>query len=469
MADLASLLERIKTAAAELDGLRPLDREREERVMQKFRLWWTYHSNAIEGNSLTQGETEVFLMEGLTAKGKPLKDHLDLKGHSEAINFLLALIRNEEAFIRELHKILLAEPYRVDAITPDGKPTSKLVAAGQYKTLSNHVRTPTDETHYYATPEETPAKMHDLMNWYREEIEAGTMPRVVLAARFHHRFVAIHPFDDGNRRLSRLLMNLVLMQGKLPPVVIRLDERNAYLAALRLADRGEFDEFDCFICEHAAEALELFIRAAKGEEVSEPTDLKKEIRLELLRLKHIEEPSERTGKSVSALFQGSITDLVLDLKSTVAEFRELFTDDLVVFVTTAGKASEQYSTSHNYEYHLDTVTTSEMAADLSEQKLEIQSARVAYTLKGFRKARFDAFDVTVSAMVDLAPFGYTVKCQAGAITKSTRQHLYQEPLTNDEIRSFVELVGRFLLDVIQSRTKMGGDQPCVARCLTARL
>ncbi len=92
--------------------------------MQKFRLWWTYHSNAIEGNSLTQGETEVFLMEGLTAKGKPLKDHLDLRGHSNAINYLLGFVRDQEvlteAAIRKLHENPPGGAVPIQAITPDG-------------------------------------------------------------------------------------------------------------------------------------------------------------------------------------------------------------------------------------------------------------------------------------------------------------------------------------------------------------
>src|SRR3954468_19387757 len=149
MSQFEELLRQIALAKAQLDSLRPLQREQEERAMQKFRLWWTYHSNAIEGNSLTQGETEMFLMEGLTAKGKPLKDHLDLRGHSNAINYLLAFIRDKEvlteAVIRKLHEVLLVEPYRVQAITPDGLPTTKTVSLGKYKTEPNHVRTPTGE------------------------------------------------------------------------------------------------------------------------------------------------------------------------------------------------------------------------------------------------------------------------------------------------------------------------------------
>ena len=96
MSETQNLLQRVDAAKAQLDSLRPLAREQEDRAMQKFRLWWTYHSNAIEGNTLTQGETEMFLMEGLTAKGKPLKDHLDLRGHSYAIKYLLDFIHDKE-------------------------------------------------------------------------------------------------------------------------------------------------------------------------------------------------------------------------------------------------------------------------------------------------------------------------------------------------------------------------------------
>ena len=251
MSPLTELLARIDKDKAELDAMRPLNKEREARATQKLRLWWTYHSNAIEGNSLTQGETEVFLMEGLTAKGKPIKDHLDLQGHSDAVNFLTSLVKDAqpvtESDIRGLHRILLVNPYPVPALTPEGAPTTKMVAIGEYKTSPNHVRTRTGEIHHHATPEETPMKMRELIEWFREEVSRKEMHLVEVVARFHHRFVAIHPFDDGNGRMSRLLMNLMLMQGGYPPAVIRLEERDQYLAALRLADRGEHDEFMTFI------------------------------------------------------------------------------------------------------------------------------------------------------------------------------------------------------------------------------
>jgi len=110
---LTELLQRIDQRKTEVAALRPLTPEQEGRIMQKFRLDWNYHSNAIEGNSLTYGETIAFLMEGLTAKGKPFKDHLDIKGHNEGIDYLMHFIQNRdqlsEKVIRELHAMILVE------------------------------------------------------------------------------------------------------------------------------------------------------------------------------------------------------------------------------------------------------------------------------------------------------------------------------------------------------------------------
>ena len=91
-----SLLEEVDRLKAEIDALRPLAPEQERQVMQKFRLDWNYHSNAIEGNTLTQGETRIFLLYGLTARGKPLRDHLDLKGHDEAVDYMTDVVRRND-------------------------------------------------------------------------------------------------------------------------------------------------------------------------------------------------------------------------------------------------------------------------------------------------------------------------------------------------------------------------------------
>ena len=272
--ELRLIITRVDQLRAEIDALRPIDAEQEARVMQMFRLDWNYHSNAIEGNTLTLGETRAFLLHGITAKGKPFRDYLDIKGHNEAIAYLEQLVGGQEvlteAAIRELHKILLVEPYDVDAVTPDGWPTRRRVAIGQYKTAPNHVRTSTGEMHYYATPEETPARMGDLMAWLRRELASGVLHPLVLAATFHYRFVAIHPFDDGNGRMARLLMNLTLMQLGYVPIVIRLESRTDYLLALEKADAGELADFVEMVGEALIGSLERYLRAARHQSLEEP-------------------------------------------------------------------------------------------------------------------------------------------------------------------------------------------------------
>jgi Fic family protein len=272
--ELRSVISRVDELKVQVDAARPIDAEQEGRVMQMFRLEWNYHSNAIEGNTLTLGETRAFLLHGITAQGKPFRDYLDIKGHNEAIAYLEDMVRGQEplteAVIRELHRILLVEPYDVDAVTSAGWPTRRRIAIGQYKTAPNHVRTSTGEVHYYATPEETPAMMGDLMGWFRRETESGELHPLVLAATFHYRFVTIHPFDDGNGRMARLLMNLILMQRGFVPIVIKLESRADYLLALVKADVGELEDFVVLVGEELIRSLELYLRAAQYQSLEDP-------------------------------------------------------------------------------------------------------------------------------------------------------------------------------------------------------
>ncbi|WP_262507194.1 Fic family protein, partial [Sphingobacterium sp. IITKGP-BTPF85] len=138
-----------------------------------------------------------------------------------------------ENFIRELHTLLLKSPYEVKAITADGQQTSRRIAVGQWKTAPNHVQTSTGEIFRFATPEETPAKMHDLITWYRSQSEKDDVNALILAAEFHYRFIRIHPFDDGNGRTARILMNFILMKFGYPPVIIKTDDKKNYFSALQ--------------------------------------------------------------------------------------------------------------------------------------------------------------------------------------------------------------------------------------------
>ena len=334
--ELNELLEQVDPLKAEIDALRPIDAAQERRIMQKFRLDWTFHSNAIEGNQLTYGETKAFLLHGITAQGKPFRDYLDIKGHHAAIDFLLVFVRQEEpiteADVRELHKVILVEPYQADARTPDGHPTKRTIQPGQYKPMPNHVETSTGEIHYYATPEETPAKMADLMAWYRRELDKSALHPLILAATFHYQFVVIHPFDDGNGRMARLLMNLLFMQAGYPPVIIRTEDKNSYLLALEQADTGDLEPFIVHIGNELLNSLNLFLRGAKGEDIEEIRDIDKKLALLEKRLEAQEEKVLFLKKKEEKLMSKLFEPFFLELTRQLTKFDKFFEDSSFSFV-----------------------------------------------------------------------------------------------------------------------------------------
>jgi Fic family protein len=278
MNPLANALELLQT----LNALRPISEIQERRIWQKFRLDWNFHSNHLEGNSLTYGETKSLLLHNITAQGKPLKDHLEITGHNEALLEIQEAIKQQrpitESFLRQLHTLILKERYQVDAQTAEGQPTRKWVEVGQYKTQPNHVITATGETFRFAEPFEVAAKMEKLVQETNAECDTPEAA-LLLAAKLHYQFVLIHPFDDGNGRMARILMNLVLMRCGFPPAIIKTQEKEAYFSALRQADGGQFEVFAEYIAERVAESLKIMVAGAKGESIEEPDDLDKKIAL----------------------------------------------------------------------------------------------------------------------------------------------------------------------------------------------
>ena len=131
---------------------------------------------------------------------------------------------------------MLREDYKVYRKLPGGKTTSYTVHAGRYKTRPNSVITPTGERFEYASPEETPALMSDLVQWYNNAVAEDELTPIQLAALFHYRYIRIHPFEDGNGRIARLMVNFILRRHKWPMMVIRSKNKKAYLNALALSD-----------------------------------------------------------------------------------------------------------------------------------------------------------------------------------------------------------------------------------------
>jgi hypothetical protein len=221
--------------------------------------------------------------------------------------------------------MILVEPYDVKAQTADGSPTTKRINLGEYKTSANHVQTATGETHYYATPEETPAKIRELMEWYAEVSNHSEIHPVVAAALFHHRFASIHPFDDGNGRLSRILMNLILMQKGYPPVVIKMDDRQNYYALLSRADNGDGWPFIEYISERLVSSLQLFLKAAAGGNIDEDEDMDKEIALLKMQLgTETNKVFAKSQENIENVFWESILPLAINIEDKLKTFEGFF-------------------------------------------------------------------------------------------------------------------------------------------------
>ncbi|TGT46396.1 Fic family protein [Mesorhizobium sp. M8A.F.Ca.ET.165.01.1.1] len=245
------------TAAAKISGKkRQLDALKRrvrpgalEGLEHSQRIDITYTSNAIEGNTLTAGETALVLEKGITISGKPLKDHLEAIDHARALSWVLEIASKDdhpimEADIRNLHHLVVAN--------------SKPEIAGQYADSARYVNTNVGVFNFPA-PVEIPALMEVLCRWLSA---APSTPRTAFEA--HRRFVAIHPFNDGNGRTARLLMNLVLARGGYPPVAIRPEDRPDYIAALEIDQSGGGHiAFDKLLFERLDQTLDIYLDAAR--------------------------------------------------------------------------------------------------------------------------------------------------------------------------------------------------------------
>jgi Fic family protein len=431
----------------ELDKLRPLSPEIEGRVLQKLRLWWNYNSNAIEGNKYTLGETEGVLMHGLTAKGKPLKDYLDIEGHEEAVKYLLGLVRQEEvlteAAVRKLHELLLVRPYEVDAETPDGKPTKKTIQVGVYKSLPNHVRTRTGEIHYYATPTDTPALMEDLIKWYREELN-GKMHPIEVATQFHHRFTAIHPFDDGNGRLGRILMNLILMQRTYPPAIVQMSQRDAYLLALQAADNGDINALLEMVGHAVAASLEVYLRAARGEQIHDLQDLSREISLFKQSLRHVPDPIIVSPEIQLPLFKGSIEPFFNQTSAVLLEFKELFKEARVNvnYIWRSGTHGQQAAIDLNLD---STLNLNDIVQHIENGRV-LTRAIATFSFERFKRGHLKVFDTSVQIGVSFAEMQYQIWA---ANTQTGVSLLYNDAFQKDDMDRLSEVAGRHVLNSIR--------------------
>ncbi|MBE0521775.1 MAG: Fic family protein [Candidatus Methanoperedenaceae archaeon] len=240
------LLSRINEKMHRLNSLRPFPADAVRKLHEEMRLLHTYHSNAIEGNTLTLPETKLVLEDGITIGGKSLREHLEATNNAKAFDLIEDIAKKKKPInhvvIQQIHEVVTA-----GILEDSGKYRTKNVR------ISGSAKTPPDRS-----------KVTKLMDDLIERIAQYKNHTVEVAAILHHRFVEIHPFIDGNGRVSRLLTNLYLIAQGYPPVVLKIEDRGKYYRFLIAADAGNLGPFANFIAKAVDESLTMYLSIFGG-------------------------------------------------------------------------------------------------------------------------------------------------------------------------------------------------------------
>ena len=244
--ELQSTFERLYHKKQHLQSSRPLPAIALNKIRESLSIEWTYNSNSIEGNTMSLRETQMVLQEGITVKGKSLREHFETHNHDKAIDYLYSII-NEEYTLRSID-ILSLHGLVLRSIEEDF--AGRIRNGGVRITGANF--TPPNAN-----------KVPDLLDELIDFINTNplNLNAIELATIFHHKLVWIHPFFDGNGRTVRLSMNLLLMRCGFPPAIILKNDRKKYYEALNQANNGNYQKLTLLMCQSLERTLNIYINA----------------------------------------------------------------------------------------------------------------------------------------------------------------------------------------------------------------
>lgn len=249
--DLESTFSRLLDKVKVLNAARPLPNIVLQNIKESFLVEWTYNSNSIEGNTLSLRETQMVLQEGVTIKGKSLREHFEAKNHETAIHKLYTIVKDDYVLnakdILDLHGLVLRS---IEDDYAGRLRNSAVRISGANFIPPNAIKV---------------SEYLDSLISYINENPQGLNP-IELATVFHHKFVWIHPFFDGNGRAIRLAMNLLLMRYGFPPAIILTNDRAKYYAALNQANNGNYSKLMLLMSQACERSLNIYMSAIPGSD-----------------------------------------------------------------------------------------------------------------------------------------------------------------------------------------------------------
>lgn len=241
---LSNTFTRLEEKKALLTQSRPLPAIALQKIKDSLSIEWTYNSNSIEGNSLTLQETYVVLQDGMTVKGKSLREHFEINNHHKALDYLYRIV--DENYTISSKDILSIHAYVLNNI--EDLYAGRLRNAGVRISGANFVPP-------------NARKVPDLLDELIDFVNTNPLQLnpIELATIFHHQFVYIHPFFDGNGRTVRLAMNLILLKAGYTPAIILKNDRKKYYAALNAANGGNYEKLMLVMAQALERTLNIYI------------------------------------------------------------------------------------------------------------------------------------------------------------------------------------------------------------------
>ncbi len=459
---LQVVLEQIKERQNQIDAVGKFDLDILNKINYKFRLDWNYYSNRMEGGTLTKAETRTVMIGNVEVSGKPIKDIMEMNSHDKVVLEVLKMAKSEsrisEKRIKDIHEGIMYED-----------DPAKKKEIGQWKSEANEIISYKGEKIPFTAPSEVIDEIHTLLNKINAELDKlfSTKPSkhpLEIASQFHIDFVCIHPFYDGNGRVSRILTNLVLISCGYPPIIIKEEHKARYhnlLADIQVYG-GDSDLFHIFLGERLLESQQLMLSAINGEDIEEQDDLDKKIALLDQQFNAIGDENEiKTVFNTEIffkIFDSSFSELAKELIPVVRRFNHFFINTKHQLIVTNG----------SLKIILDDDTPTTVLNDLRNTCIENKSSvttpiRMIFETEysTFKKGGVKPFNCKSGFVIYFKDTSYSVyldSLETGNGVAIHNENLFTEkllnqPLSSNEISAIVKRLGDSIYSQIEDYMK----------------